>query len=69
MRAILFDKDGTLLDFERTWTPLLKRIALEAARGDADRAGELLEAGGYDTERVQAFHEDCAHRAIPYQLW
>lgn len=25
--------------------------------------------GGYDTERVQAFHEDCAHRAIPYQLW
>lgn len=48
MRAILFDKDGTLLDFERTWTPLLKRVALEAARGDAGRAEELLEAGGFD---------------------
>jgi phosphoglycolate phosphatase len=53
MRAILFDKDGTLLDFERTWTPLLKRIALEAARGDADRAGKLLEAGGYDAEKAR----------------
>lgn len=48
MRAILFDKDGTLLDFERTWSPLLKRIAMEAARGDPARAAELLEAGGLD---------------------
>ena len=51
MRAILFDKDGTLLDFERTWTPLLKRMALEAARGDPARAAELLEAGGFDAEQ------------------
>jgi len=48
MRAILFDKDGTLLDFERTWTPLLKRLALEAARGDAAVAAHLLAAGGFD---------------------
>lgn len=48
MRAILFDKDGTLLDFERTWTPLLKRLALEAAGGDAAGAARLLEAGGFD---------------------
>ena len=32
MRGILFDKDGTLLDFEETWTPVLKQLALEAAR-------------------------------------
>ncbi len=25
--------------------------------------------GGYSTERVQAFHDDCAHRQLPYQLW
>jgi phosphoglycolate phosphatase len=48
MRAILFDKDGTLLDFERTWTPLLKRLALEAARGDLAVAAHLLAAGGFD---------------------
>ena len=33
MRGILFDKDGTLLDFEATWTPVLTRLALEAAGG------------------------------------
>jgi len=47
IRAILFDKDGTLLDFEATWTPVLKRLALEAAGGDARRAAALLKAGGY----------------------
>jgi hypothetical protein len=25
--------------------------------------------GGYDAERVQAFHRDCAARGLPYQLW
>jgi hypothetical protein len=25
--------------------------------------------GGYDTERVQDFHDDCASRGLPYQLW
>jgi phosphoglycolate phosphatase len=46
MRGILFDKDGTLLDFEATWTPVLRRLALEAAGGDPDRAARLLEQGG-----------------------
>lgn len=48
MRAILFDKDGTLLNFEATWAPLLKRVALEAAGGDELQAARLLDAGGYD---------------------
>jgi len=25
--------------------------------------------GGYDAERVRAFHEDCAQRGLPYHLW
>lgn len=25
--------------------------------------------GGYDAERVAAFHQDCAHRQLSYQLW
>jgi hypothetical protein len=25
--------------------------------------------GGYSAERVAAFHEDCAARQLPYQLW
>ena len=25
--------------------------------------------GSYDEERVREFHEDCAQRGLPYQLW
>jgi hypothetical protein len=25
--------------------------------------------GGYDSDRIQAFHEDCTQRSLPYQLW
>lgn len=48
IRAILFDKDGTLVDFHRTWFALAERMALEAAGGDRDRAHALMEAAGYD---------------------
>jgi phosphoglycolate phosphatase len=47
MRGILFDKDGTLLDFEATWDPVFQRLALEAAGGDEAGALRLLVAGGY----------------------
>jgi phosphoglycolate phosphatase len=50
MRGILFDKDGTLLDFEATWTPVLRRLALEAAGGAEAKAAALLEAGGFVAE-------------------
>ena len=48
LRAILFDKDGTLLDFEATWTPLYRRMAFDFADGDPAKAEAMLVAGGYD---------------------
>lgn len=48
IRAVLFDKDGTLLDYARTWTPINREIALFAAGGDTDLAAALLEIGGQD---------------------
>ncbi len=48
MRAVLFDKDGTLLDYARTWTPINREAALLAARGDAKLADTLLTLGGQD---------------------
>ncbi len=48
IRGILFDKDGTLLDFEATWAPLYRRLALEIAGDDVEKARELLVAGGLD---------------------
>ena len=47
-KAILFDKDGTLVDFNGTWLALYEKLALEAADGDAAKARHLLEIGGYD---------------------
>jgi phosphoglycolate phosphatase len=47
-KAILFDKDGTLVDFNGTWLTLYEKLALEAANGDRTGAARLLEIGGYD---------------------
>jgi phosphoglycolate phosphatase len=47
-KAILFDKDGTLVDFNGTWLTLYEKLALEAADGNAAAAERLLEIGGYN---------------------
>lgn len=48
IRAILFDKDGTLVDFDRTWFSFSYDMAKRAARGNEELARQLLDAGGYD---------------------
>lgn len=46
--AIIFDKDGTLFDFDATWGAWARIVALELAEGDAARAAQLSAAIGYD---------------------
>lgn len=48
IKAILFDKDGTLIDFEKTWLAIGERMAMKAADGDPARAEVLLEKAGLD---------------------
>ncbi len=48
MRALLFDKDGTLLDFEASWTGVYRELCLDLSDGDAVRAEAMLVAGGFD---------------------
>jgi phosphoglycolate phosphatase len=48
IKAILFDKDGTLIDFNGTWLTLYEKLALEAADGDEVKAAYLLKIGGHD---------------------
>ncbi|MDH6230561.1 phosphoglycolate phosphatase [Mesorhizobium soli] len=48
IKAILFDKDGTLVDFQKTWFAIGDVMALTAAGGDREKANTLLEVAGYD---------------------
>lgn len=48
--GILFDKDGTLLDYFESWSPVNRKLALIAAEGDQALADNLLRATGMDPE-------------------
>ncbi len=49
IRGILFDKDGTLLDFDATWPPAYAAVAeeLAALAGDPGLCARIMRLGGY----------------------
>ncbi len=55
VKGILFDKDGTLLDYYATWMPANREAALTVAEGDETLGQRLMLAGGYDphTDRIR----------------
>jgi phosphoglycolate phosphatase len=48
IKGILFDKDGTLLDYDESWLPVNRELAHIASQGDAVLADHLLAACGMD---------------------
>jgi phosphoglycolate phosphatase len=48
LAGVLFDKDGTLFDFYRTWSGATESAALLAAGGDRVRAAYVMERSGRD---------------------
>ena len=48
IKGILFDKDGTLVDFNATWFAVADLMAMEAAEGDRAGADRFLDMAGYD---------------------
>jgi phosphoglycolate phosphatase len=47
IQAILFDKDGTLVDFEPTWGPAVEVVLRRLARGDEKLYRNLAAASGF----------------------
>jgi phosphoglycolate phosphatase len=62
IKGILFDKDGTLVDFQKTWFAVAAHMALKAAKGDDRRADFLMQAAGYDFKR-KCFKSDSVFAA------
>ena len=48
IKGILFDKDGTLVDFQATWHAIGDLMALKAAQGDRALADAMMDKAGYD---------------------
>ena len=47
IRAILFDKDGTLVDFQRTWGPATDAVIAHLADGDRAVYERLAAVSGF----------------------
>lgn len=56
IKGIVFDKDGTLIDVDRTWLPIYRNILKELFATDEAGAEVLMEKAGYDpvTRRMRA---------------
>src|SRR5436190_11337149 len=48
IRAILFDKDGTLVDFQRTWGPATHLVLTKLCNGDSAAFERLAAVSLYD---------------------
>ena len=55
IKGIVFDKDGVLVDFDKTWIVMLLNMAAEWAGGDKVEETRLLETAGYDADTGSFF--------------
>jgi phosphoglycolate phosphatase len=68
VRGILFDKDGTLLDFTPTWLPAYQAGALFAAGGDEAKARHMMVSTGLEEETDDFSHGSLLASATTDQI-
>ena len=66
--GILFDKDGTLLDYAKSWLPVNRALADYAAKGDADLASHLLSVCGMDPETGYVTPDSLLAAGTAYEI-
>lgn len=67
MKGLIFDKDGTLFDFNATWGPYAKRMLTELARDEA-HLSQLATLMGVNVEEAR-FTEDSVFIAETAKVW
>ena len=68
IKAVLFDKDGTLFDFQATWADWSRRLLDELAGGDAARAEVLGRTIGFDYSRAAFAPDSPVIAATPDEI-
>ena len=63
LRAILFDKDGTLIDFDATWGPAAYEVMRALAGADEEAFAELVRVSDYVLEERRFFRHRRSSRA------
>ena len=66
--AILFDKDGTLFDYHRTWANWSRQFLLELADGDVPQARLLGAAVGFEFDFNAFQRESVLLQGAPKQI-
>ncbi|SMX37283.1 HAD family hydrolase [Octadecabacter ascidiaceicola] len=75
IKGLVFDKDGTLFDFNATWGAWARDVFAAETQGDPDRLSELADALGYDLEKglfregsivIASTVSEIAEAALPF---
>ena len=53
IKGVLFDKDGTLFDFQKTWNTWSAQMIDHFSAGDAGRRIAIAKAVGFDLSRQE----------------
>ena len=64
----MFDKDGTLVDFERTWGPALHRVLQDLAGGRQAEFDRLAAESGFIESELR-FLPDSIFVSHPVGVW
>lgn len=68
IKAVLFDKDGTLIDFEASWAAVNQKVGLFASGGDSALAKTILNRCGVDPETGKTRPESPLAIASPEEI-
>lgn len=65
VRAILFDKDGTLFDFQKSWSPWAAAVIARLSQDDTSVAHAVAEVLGFDIAEGQFLPNSFAVSSTP----